>query len=138
MADPQLTAAEVRLMRELQGSDPGAVSSLCTDGANGPDDPAWHGDCPGCGCVCHGDFLLGVPGEAPRAPAAHEDLLDEMALAADLAAVDTAYEVMREHGLKTLADRERDGESGTGDAVGNVPGSAGLVGGPARGRRIDG
>jgi predicted Zn-dependent protease len=68
-------------------------------------------------------------------PAEHEDLLDEMALAADLAAVDAAYEVMREHGLKTLADRERDGESGTGDAVGNVPGSAGLAGGPARGKR---
>lgn len=37
-----------------------------------------------------------------------EDLLDGMALAADLAAVDAAYEVMREHGLKTLADRERE------------------------------
>jgi hypothetical protein len=66
-------------------------------------------------------------------PAEHEDLLEEMALAADLAAVDAAYDVMREHGLKTLADREQDGESGTGDAVGNVPGPAGLVGGPARG-----
>jgi hypothetical protein len=40
--------------------------------------------------------------------AGREDLLDEMALAADLAAVDAAYEVMREHGLKTLADRERE------------------------------
>lgn len=39
-------------------------------------------------------------------PAEHADLVEEMACAVDLAAVDTAYEVMREHGLKTLADRE--------------------------------
>lgn len=36
-----------------------------------------------------------------------EGVIEEMALAADLAAVDAAYEVMREHGLPTLADRER-------------------------------
>ena len=39
-------------------------------------------------------------------PAEHADLIEAMVFAVDLAAVDTAYEVMREHGLKTLADRE--------------------------------
>lgn len=40
-------------------------------------------------------------------PAEHAGAVEEMALAADLAAVDAAYEVMREHGLPTIADRER-------------------------------
>jgi hypothetical protein len=44
--------------------------------------------------------------DAGYVAAEHADLAAEMALAADLAAVDAAYEVMREHGLKTLADRE--------------------------------
>jgi hypothetical protein len=35
-----------------------------------------------------------------------------MAFAVDLAAVDTAYEVMREHGLKPLADQETAGRRG--------------------------
>ena len=39
-------------------------------------------------------------------PDVHADVAKAMALAADLAAVDTAYEVMREHGLKPLADQE--------------------------------
>ncbi len=39
-------------------------------------------------------------------PAEHADVADAMAFAADLAVVDTAYEVMREHGLKPLADQE--------------------------------
>ena len=40
-------------------------------------------------------------------PAEHCAVAEAMAFAADLAAVDTAYEVMREHGLKPLADQER-------------------------------
>lgn len=51
------------------------------------------------------DDLLIDAGYEPRE---HGDLAAKMALAADLAAVDAAYEVMREHGLKTLADRERE------------------------------
>jgi hypothetical protein len=39
-------------------------------------------------------------------PDEHADIAKAMALAADLAAVDAAYEVMREHGLKPLADQE--------------------------------
>lgn len=61
MIEPPLTAAEIRTMREQLGDDPGAVTSLCTDNVNGPDDPAWHDDCAGCGCPCHGDFMLGTP-----------------------------------------------------------------------------
>jgi predicted exporter len=38
-------------------------------------------------------------------PDEHADVMEAMAFAADLAAVDTAYEVMREHGLKPLADQ---------------------------------
>ena len=45
-------------------------------------------------------------------PAEHADLLEEMVFAVDLAAVYTAHEVMREHGLKTLADRELTREGG--------------------------
>lgn len=26
-----------------------------------------YDSCPGCGCGCHGDFMLGAPGEAPHA-----------------------------------------------------------------------
>ena len=47
--------------------------------------------------------------DAGYVPAEHPGLADEMAYAADLAAVDAAYEVMRRRGLKTLADREREG-----------------------------
>lgn len=39
-------------------------------------------------------------------PAEHSEVAKAMAHAADLAAVDAAYEVMRERGLPTLADRE--------------------------------
>ena len=39
-------------------------------------------------------------------PAEHRTVAEAMAFAADLAAVDTAYEVMREYGLKPLADQE--------------------------------
>ena len=35
----------------------------------------------------------------------HADTAEAMAFAADLAAVDVAYEVMREHGLEPLADQ---------------------------------
>jgi hypothetical protein len=35
-----------------------------------------------------------------------------MAFAADIAAVDAAYEVMRERGLEPLADRERGSDDG--------------------------
>ena len=41
------------------------------------------------------------------------EVIEEMIRAADEAAVDAAYEVMREHGLKTLADRERGAQSAT-------------------------
>jgi hypothetical protein len=41
-------------------------------------------------------------------PAEHPEVVAAMAFEADIAAVDTAYEVMREHGLKTLADQERE------------------------------
>lgn len=47
--------ADWRILRELQGHDPGAISSLCTDDVNGTDDPAWHVDCIGCGCYCHSE-----------------------------------------------------------------------------------
>jgi predicted Zn-dependent protease len=39
-------------------------------------------------------------------PDEHAGVVEAMAFAVDLAAVDTAYEVMREHGLKPLADQE--------------------------------
>jgi len=45
-------------------------------------------------------------------PDEHADVAEAMAFAADLAAVDTAYEVMREHGLKPLADQETPGRRG--------------------------
>ena len=37
----------------------------------------------------------------------HAEVIEEMIRGADEAAVDAAYEVMREHGLKTLADQEK-------------------------------
>jgi hypothetical protein len=40
-------------------------------------------------------------------PAEHAGTVEEMARAADEAAVDAAYDIMRERGLPTLADRER-------------------------------
>jgi hypothetical protein len=43
---------------------------------------------------------------ARQDPREHADIAKAMALAADLAAVDAAYEVMRERGLKPLADQE--------------------------------
>ena len=49
------------------------------------------------------DDLLEDAGYDPRE---HADVAMAMALAADLAAVDVAYEVMRERGLKPLADQE--------------------------------
>jgi predicted Zn-dependent protease len=45
-------------------------------------------------------------------PAEHADVVAAMGFAADLAAVDVAYEVMREHGLKPLADQRADRDPG--------------------------
>ena len=51
------------------------------------------------------DLLLADAGYDPEE---HAEVVEEMITAADEAAVDAAYEVMREHGLKTLADKERE------------------------------